>query len=146
MVPGGVIFESCDLSCAQSGSGFAVRRENLDVINGAESLADTTEAGLVGQWLIGVGLAAALAGYAVFCFWTGRALILGRRGTFLWEVYGAAANSAAALYLSIAVFMHLHWFWTASPRFWAYAQLGKLLAAVGMIAGLIALFVALLLQ
>ncbi len=134
-------FESCHRR-----SGFAVRRYNPEIGDGAESLADTTDAGPVGQWLTGVGLAALLAAYAIFCFWTGRALIPGRRGTFLWEVYGPAANAAATIYLSIAVFMHLHGFWTASPRFWAYAQLGKLLAAAGIIAGLIALVVAVLLQ
>jgi hypothetical protein len=48
------------------------------------------------------------------------------------------------LYLCIATFMHMHWFWTASPRFWGYAQLGKMIAAVGVIGSLAFFFIAVL--
>jgi hypothetical protein len=40
--------------------------------------------------------------------------------------------------------MHMHWFWTASPRFWGYAQLGKMIAALGVIVSLVFFFVAVL--
>jgi hypothetical protein len=46
--------------------------------------------------------------------------------------------------LSLAAFVHLHWFWTASPRFWAYAQLGKMAAAAAIVASLAALGYAML--
>jgi hypothetical protein len=33
--------------------------------------------------------------------------------------------------------MHMHWFWTSSPRFWGYGQLGKMIAAAGIIVSLV---------
>jgi hypothetical protein len=36
------------------------------------------------------------------------------------KVEGLGAISTGFLLLSIAAFIHLHWFWTASPRFWGY--------------------------
>jgi hypothetical protein len=44
-----------------------------------------------------------------------------------------AAIALGLLYFCIALFMHLHFFWTASPRFYGYAQLGKLITTVGTI-------------
>ena len=40
--------------------------------------------------------------------------------------------------------MHLHWFWTASPRFWAYAQLGKMATLAVIVASLAVLRYAML--
>ena len=46
--------------------------------------------------------------------------------------------------LGLAAFVHLHWFWTASPRFWAYAQLGKMVAAAAIVVSLAVLAFAML--
>ena len=98
-------------------------------------LADTTGAGPFGQWFAGVGLAALLGVHGVFCLITGRALFPSGRPLRLVEYQDFCARAIATVYLSTALFMHLHWFWTASPRFWGYAQLGKMISAIGIIAG-----------
>jgi hypothetical protein len=46
------------------------------------------------------------------------------------------AIATGFFFLSIAAFIHLHWFWTASPRFWGYAQLGKIIAVCAAVAAL----------
>ncbi len=101
--------------------------------------ADTTDAGPVGQWFGGVVLAALLGVYGVFCLLTGRALFPSIRPVRLVEFREFCASAIAIIYLSTALFMHLHWFWTTSPRFWGYAQLGKMIAAVGIIVGILGL-------
>src|ERR1700733_12256537 len=105
-------------------------------LNSADDLSDTTAASPFNQWLVGVGVAAAIAVYALYCFWTGTAILPGNRSEPVIHLQGLAARAVATGWLSLAAFVHLHWFWTASPRFWAYAQLGKMAAAVAMIASL----------
>jgi hypothetical protein len=112
-------------------------RINGEPLNSAGDLADTTDASPFGQWFTGVGMAVLVAIYAAHCLLNQYAVLPSRYR--LVEYHGLAATSLGSLYLSIAVFMHLHFFWTASPRYWGYAQLGKLIAAAGMI-GSVGLF------
>ena len=107
-----------------------------------EPLADTTEASPFGQWFAGVAVATLLASYAIWCLITRHALFLSGRPIRLVEFDGPCATAIGILYLCIAAFMHLHWFWTASPRFWGYAQLGKMIAAAGVIGSLAFFFIA----
>jgi hypothetical protein len=109
-----------------------------------EGLADTTGASPFGQWFAGIGLATLVAGYAVRCLVTGHAMFLSGRPIRFVEFHGLSATAIGGLYLCIAAFMHMHWFWTASPRFWGYAQLGKMIAALGVIVSLVFFFVAVL--
>jgi hypothetical protein len=104
--------------------------------DGADELSDTTDASPFSQWAVGVGVAAAIAGYALYCFWTGTAVLPGGRFRWVIHVQGLAARAVASGWLSLAAFVHLHWFWTASPRFWGYAQLGKALALAAIVASL----------
>ena len=115
-------------------------RRNLGPLNSAEDLADTTDASPAGQWLSGVGVAAVLAVYAVDCLLSGQATLPLRRSGGFFQCHGLSATAVGSLCLCVAAFIHLHWFWTASPRFWGYAQVGKLIAALGMI-GSVGLFI-----
>jgi hypothetical protein len=115
-------------------------------LSSADDLAGTTDASPFGQWFKGVGLAAVLAAYAVDCLLTGQATLPSRRPDGFTEFQGLSATALGSLYLCIAVFTHLHWFWTSSPRYWGYAQLGKLIAAVGIIASVAVFFFAVLAQ
>jgi hypothetical protein len=109
-----------------------------------DELADTTSAGPFGQWFGGVGLSLALAIYAIWCLMTQRALFLSGRPIRLVQYDGLSATALGSGYLFVAAFMHLHWFWTASPRFWGYGQLGKTLAAIGVIGSLFSFLIAVL--
>ncbi len=115
-------------------------------LNSADDLSDTTDASPFNQWAVGVGVAAAIAVYALYCFWTDTAILPGGRFRLVIHLDGLAARAVASGWLSLAVFMHLHWFWTASPRFWGYAQLGKTLSAAAIIASLGVLGYAMLLS
>lgn len=107
--------------------------------------ADTTDARPFARWAYGVGLAAVLAIYAVSVLVTQRASLPSRHWTQgLTEYQGLAATALGSVYLAIALFGHLHYIWTASPRFWGYAQLGKMLAAVAIIGGIGVFFFAVL--
>jgi hypothetical protein len=114
-------------------------------LNSADDLSDTTAASPFNQWLVGVGVAAAIAVYALYCFWTGTAILPGGRPMYrVIHLQGLAARAVASGWLSLAAFVHLHWFWTASPRFWAYAQLGKMACAAAIVASLAVLAYAML--
>jgi hypothetical protein len=107
--------------------------------------ADTTDARPFGRWAYGVVLAAVLAIYAVSVLVTQRASLPSRHGTLGFIEYdGLAATALGSVYLAAALFTHLHYFWTASPRFWGYAQLCKMLAAVAVIGGIGVFFFAVL--
>jgi hypothetical protein len=100
-----------------------------------EELADTTAAGPVGQWMKGVGLAGLVAAYAVDGLVTQHAIFPARfRGFAAYD--GLGGTALGLVYLSTALFLHFHCFWSASPRFWGDAQLGKMIAAVGVIGGM----------
>jgi hypothetical protein len=107
--------------------------------------AETTDARPFGQWFYGVGLAAIVAVYAISVLVTRHASLPSRHGTIGFIPYdGLPATALGSVYLAIAVFTHLHYFWTPSPRFWGYAQLGKMLAAVAVIGGIGVFFFAVL--
>jgi hypothetical protein len=113
-------------------------------LSSADELSDTTGASPFNQWAIGVGVAAVIAVYALYCFWTGTAILPGGRFQRVIHLQGLAAQAVSSGWLSLAAFVHLHWFWTASPRFWAYAQLGKMASAAALVASLAVLGYAIL--
>jgi len=115
-------------------------------LSSADELSDTTDASPFNQWAVGVGVAAAIAVYALYCFWTDTAILPGGRFQRVIHLQGLAARAVASGWLSLAAFVHLHWFWTASPRFWGYAQLGKMAAMVALVASLAVLGYAMLMM
>jgi hypothetical protein len=120
----------------EKGFSGAMMRSDRRRFDSADQLAETTDAGPLGQWLIGVVLAALAGVYAVDCLMTGRAGVPSHRwpNPFI-EAEGLAATALGVLYLCLALFLHLHFVWTASPRFYGYAQLGKLITTAGTIGG-----------
>jgi hypothetical protein len=118
----------------EKGLSGAMMRSDRGRFDSADELTDTTDAGPLGRWLSGVVLASLVGVYAVACLVTGRAAVPSHRwpNPFT-EAEGLAATALGMLYLCLALFLHLHFFWTASPRFYGYAQLGKLITKVGTI-------------
>jgi hypothetical protein len=115
-------------------------------LNSADELSDTTSASPFNQWAVGVRVAAAIAVYALYCFWTSTAILPGGRFQPVIHPHGLAARAVASGWLSLAAFVHLHGFWTASSRFWGYAQLGKMAAAAALVARLAVLAYAMLIS
>jgi hypothetical protein len=106
----------------------------------AEGLAESTSADRAQQWIVGVGIAALLALYAVICMISQRAMFLRVRPVRMIEMLGANAVAVGALYLSAALFLHCHWFWNSHPEYHGYAQLGKVASLVGVVGSLGYLF------
>jgi hypothetical protein len=115
-------------------------------LSSADELSNTTDASPFNQWAVGVGVAAAIAVYALYCFCTDTAILPGGRFQRVIHLQGLAARAVASGWLSLPAFAHLHWFWTASPRFWGYAQLGKMAVLAAIVASLAVLSYAMLIQ
>jgi hypothetical protein len=108
-------------------------RQPMDL---AELLSDGTTATRPVQWLVGVGLAAPLAVYSLACIVNQTALFPRTRPLGIVEIQGANAVAVGAFYLSLAAFIHCHWFWSVHPVYLGYAQIGKALSLAGVIGAL----------
>jgi hypothetical protein len=106
----------------------------------SEGLSESTSAGRAQQWIVGVGLAGLLALYAIACMTSQRALFLNGRPLGIIEMQGSNAIAVGVFYLSAALFIHCHWFWSAHPDYHAFAQLGKIACLAGIVGGLGYLF------
>lgn len=96
-------------------------------------LSESTNAGRVQQWIVGVGLAVPLLVYALFCMVQQTAHFFKSRPARLIEVHGSSAVAIEALCLCLSTFLHAHWFWSNHPRLYGYAQLAKVASAIGLI-------------
>lgn len=117
---------------------YGNRRGLLDF---GEGLSESTTAGRVQQWVVGVGFAGCLGLYSIVCMVSQRATFLrvGRPSRIM-IMLGTDAVAVGLLYLSAALFMHGHWFWSAHPEYHGYAHLGKIVCLVGMIGSIGYLF------
>jgi hypothetical protein len=110
-------------------------RSARSVFDLAEELAGSTSAGRVERWIVGVVFAVVLALYSVVCIVSQSAFYPRVRPLGLIEVQGTQARAVGVLYLSAALFIHCHWFWSAHTDYHGYAQVGKLLSLVGILVG-----------
>ena len=86
----------------EKGLSGAMMRFDDGLFERADELADTTDAGPLGQWLIGVVLAALVGVYAVDCLVTGRAAVPSHR----WPNPFTEAEGLAATALGLALSLH----------------------------------------
>jgi hypothetical protein len=85
------------------------------------------------KWVLGIGLPLLIAGYGV-CALLARQVNVGGRITTILNGIDAVAVGIAAV--SLAVFLHCHYFWgNIYDQAW-FAVLGKIIAACGFIGGL----------
>ena len=82
-----------------------------------------------------------LVGYGGYCALRGKAMALNlglrhfpnpARG-LLREVAGPAATSLGMMFVCLGLFAHFHWFWSHHETLHGYAEIGKLLSAVGIV-------------
>ncbi|MGC1272672.1 MAG: hypothetical protein WBC44_03120 [Planctomycetaceae bacterium] len=86
----------------------------------------------VTRWLAGLAVPLAVLIYSTVCVIRERTLIVGRRPLRLVEFHGAEAVALAALYASLGLLAHAHWFWGDHPDFAGYAEVAKIVL-VGML-------------
>lgn len=86
------------------------------------------------RWLGGIIVAALFAIYGAWCCWTQDAIFdLGSRFGQL-RLTGDAAVAYGVMLLSVGAFLHLHFWWGASERWWRWSMAGKLLSLVSFVA------------
>jgi hypothetical protein len=106
----------------------------------AEDFGESTSAGHVQRWVVGVGLASLVMLYSTICMVNQHAFFLQSRPLKIIELHGFSAVSVGGVYFAAALFMHCHWFWSAHPVYYGYGQLGKIVSLVGILGGLGCLF------
>jgi hypothetical protein len=85
------------------------------------------------KWGWGVVSPALIAAVGVSNIVWQRATLFGRRGLSM-PLTGYDAVALGVVFLSVAALMHAHYFWSASQRWWAHAEVVKV---VSLIAGLL---------
>ena len=90
----------------------------------AESLSRPPSGGRLRMWLLGVALALLPIYYAIRCWLTDHAVLIGRHGTRL-DLTGPAARGIAVAAIAVALFMHAHWFWGLHPRLAGWSPILK---------------------
>jgi hypothetical protein len=98
-------------------------------VEAAEALSHSPSGGRVNMWLLGVGLALLPLGYGVQCLLTGQARLWGSNGADL-DLYGSDAVALAIACISVAAFIHFHWFWGLHRRLLRFSQSFKIIAVL----------------
>lgn len=102
----------------------------------AEGLAENAAPDPVRRWALGMAAALALATYGAYCLVVQRAWVPQTRPLGIHQWHGPSALAVGCLLVSLAAFIHCHWFWSNHPYWHGFGQLGKLIAAVGAIASI----------
>jgi len=110
-------------------------RRLQNIFDLAENLSDVASGDRVLAWVVGIAGAVALGIYGVICVAGQTATLVGGRPVRVVEYAGSAAVALGITYMSVACFMHCHFFWSHSQRFHGYAQIGKLAALAGIVGG-----------
>ena len=100
-----------------------------------EGLMEATGAGPVRRWIYGLVLAAVPLAYGVWCIVTRHATLRGRWGSAM-ELRGRTAIARGVVWVAVGLFMHLHFLWSAHPRWWRVARWGKVLCMLAFMAGI----------
>ncbi len=101
----------------------------------AYDLASPPDVGPVKRWIYGVVLAAVPVGVGIYCLIVGRAWLFGRGGVLV--LHGAAAVAAAIAYIGAGALLHLHFFCAGQRKLWRAARIGKPIAALMLVGGLV---------
>ena len=108
-----------------------------------DHLADEPPEGLWPQWFWGVAVPVVLAVYALSVLVTGEGILPGRGGRLV--LNGLDAMVYGVGLLGVSSFLHWHFFWGNTRKLAQYSPLGRLIAAVVVVAALTVLVVRVLL-
>lgn len=109
-----------------------VQKADVDL---AESLSGTASGSMFSRIAGGVVAATVVGLFGLRACLTGKATLPGSRGSKL-DLSGPAAASFGIALLGLALFLHIHFVWTASERLYRWADLGKAGSLVVFIGGL----------
>lgn len=86
------------------------------------------------KWVLGTGIPVALVVVAIGCATSGYALLPGRRGRL--ELHDGDAAVFGLILFAAAAFLHVHFLWNNLDHLFAWVDLGKGIALIGMIASI----------
>ena len=113
----------------------------------ADWLTSPPSGGRVQMWTVGAFVAAAFSIYGLVCCLTQHARIpnLPLRGfpplsrQLIVDINEPLAVPVGLVFIFVGLFIHSQWFWGNHQRLFPYHELGKLLAAIGLVASLLRL-------
>lgn len=109
-----------------------VYQTDLDI---AEHFSGTPEPTLWSKWFGGVAVPILFAIYGTRCCILKHATLFGQKGSKL-ELSGNEAVALGFAWVSIAFFLHFHYFWPALARLGILSELGKAISALCFIGSL----------
>ena len=106
----------------------------------ADGFAESRRENVLQKWVMGVIVALIPAVYGIRCVIAGATTIIGRRGWV--AVTGWAGVAFAIAFVSLACWLHFHYFWANHHRLWRFSELGKFVALVTFAVSVLIGFVA----
>ena len=105
------------------------------IVEAAEKLSEPAETNRLGAWIWGIGVAASIAIYGIWCLCSGFAIVPAVRNSTIVTYRGAPATALGFIYLCSGLFFHIHLFWSWRVRLQAFALLGKAVTLLGVAGG-----------
>ena len=105
---------------------------------GADDLAGFPEPTFWSKWFGGATIPVWILAYGIHCCIQKQAVLIGRGSRM--ELSGNEAIALGLAWISAACFLHVHYFWTASPCLAVLSELGKTVSALCLISSLGYLF------
>ena len=102
------------------------RKEHRSILDDAEDFAHPAECGSWTAWIMGWAVPFYIAVYSLNSIIDGTITLLGRNGSM--TITGPDVRLLGAAYLALAMFLHLHFIWSAHEKWWEYAQRLKVLS------------------
>jgi hypothetical protein len=113
-----------------------LRRDSERIVKTAEDLSEAASGDRFNAWAYGIVLSLVLAIYGVWSI-CARSTYFVEGKPFHVVVYrGNTAVALGVTHLCVGLFLNLHFFWSWRARFYGYAQIGKPIVLVGIIASL----------
>lgn len=97
-------------------------KEHRTFLDEAEDLAHPVDCGSWTRWLMGIAVPTSIVVYSVYSIHTGIIAIYGRGGSTI--ITGDDVRFLGAAYIALAIFLHLHFCWSAHETWWK--QVGRL--------------------
>ena len=107
---------------------------------GVSSFTDFPDPTFWSKWVYGVIPPVLLSAYGARCCIEKQAVWIGRLGNHHIDLFGDQAVAFGLAWISFACFLHVHYYWTASPRLAVLSHLGKIISVLGIIGSLSYLF------
>jgi len=106
------------------------------IFKAADNLTDSGPRDGISAWVYGVVLAAAPLFYGIWCIATGSALFIGGYLLHIVRYTGVNATAIGVIYISVACFVHSHFFWSGHEKYSGIGDIGKGLSLLGIVGGI----------